>query len=195
MTMDDTWAFYGGGGGGAGGRAGAAPPAGINDFVVKGFVNYTYTSGLAIGYGGAPPVKHLLLQDVNFITNHNKFAIWIQLTPAYFTGRGYSSGARVSRNADLDDFHFLNCTFENDGGQIYIDSGDRPITNMLFENCTFYKPSKPGEITGKGVGPITFMNVTMNGAILGSTDQMGQLGFDISVPAKFVVTPRANAPG
>jgi hypothetical protein len=39
------------------------------------------------------------------------------------------------------------------------------------------------------------MNVTMNGALLGSTDQMGQMGFDISVPAKFVVTPRLNAPG
>jgi len=43
-------------------------------------------------------------EDVNFVANHNKFAIWIQSTPAYFVGRGYPTGAR---GAPLDDFQFV----------------------------------------------------------------------------------------
>ena len=120
---------------------------------MKGFVNYTYTASLAIGYGGAPAVKHLRFEDVNFVANHNKFAIWIQLTPAYFTGRGYSSGAKFSQNAPLDDFRFVNCTFENDGGHVYIDGGENPLTNFAFENCTFYKTTKPSLMMGQHVAP------------------------------------------
>jgi hypothetical protein len=178
MTMDDTWAFYGGGGG-------TNAASGVEDFVVKGFVNYSYTASLAIGYGGAPPIKHLRLEDAHFVANHNKFAIWIQLTPAYFTGRGYSSGAKFSRNARLDDFRFVNCTFENDGGQIYIDGGDMPLTSFAFENCTFYKAGKPGLIMGRQVAPILFKNVTMNGAVLRNAAQLEQTGFDLSVPVNF----------
>jgi hypothetical protein len=176
MTMDDTWAFYGGSG------SGTNAPSGIEDFVVNGFVNYSYTASLVLGYGGAPPVRHLRLEDVNFVANHNKFAIWIQLTPAYFTGRGYSSGARFSRNAALDDFKFVNCTFEDDGGQIYIDGGDDPLTNFVFENCTFYKPFKPSLIMGRNVAPIRFQHVTMNGAGVRNAEDLRQAGFDLSVP-------------
>jgi hypothetical protein len=179
MTMDDTWAFYGG----RDPRTGAARR--IEDFVVKGFVNYSYTCSLAMGYGGAPPVKHLRLDDAHFVANHNKFAIWIQLTPAYFTGRGYSAGSRPSPGAALDDFRFLNCTFENDGGHIYIDGGEAPVTNFVFENCTFHRPFKPGKITGKNVGPILFKNVTMNGAVVRNAENLARAGLDISVPAKF----------
>jgi hypothetical protein len=178
MTMDDTWAFYGGGGG-------TNAPSSVEDFVVKGFVNYSYTASLAIGYGGAPPITHLRIEDANFVANHNKFAIWIQLTPAYFTGRGYSSGAKFSRNARLDDFRFVNCTFENDGGQIYIDGGDMPLTNFAFENCTFYKAGKPGLIMGRQVAPILFKNVKVNGAVMQNAEQLEQTGFDLSVPVKF----------
>ena len=170
MTMDDTWAMYGGG-------------TGVNDFVVNGFVNYSYTCSLAIGYGGAAAINHLRIQNANFVTNHNKFAIWIQMTPAYFTGRGYPS--KGSRNAPLNDFVFDNCTFESDGGQIYIDGGDQPLTNFVFQNCTFSKPGKPGLITGQHVDPITFKNVKMNGDVIQSTDQLTKTGFDLSVPAKF----------
>jgi len=60
----------------------------LTDFVVKGFVNYSYTCSLALGYGGVPTAKHVRLEDVNFVANHNKFAIWIQSTPAYFVGAG-----------------------------------------------------------------------------------------------------------
>ncbi len=143
MTMDDTWALYRG----TDPRTGAA--RGIEDLVVKGFVNYSYTRSLALGYGGAPDVKHLRLEDVHFVANHNKFAIWIQLTPAYFTGRGYSAGAKFSRNAPLDDFRFVNCTFENDGGHVYIDGGDLPLTNFAFENCIFHKTTKPSLSWGR----------------------------------------------
>ena len=174
MTMDDTWAFYGGGSG-----------SGIEDFVVKGFVNYSYTCSLAMGYGGAPPVKHLRLEDAHFVANHNKFAIWIQLTPAYFTGRGYSAGARPSRGAALDDFRFVNCTFENDGGHIYIDGGEAPLTDFVFENCVLDRPYKPDKITGKNVSPILFKNITMNGTVVRNAEDLARAGLDISVPAKF----------
>jgi hypothetical protein len=179
MSMDDTWAFYRG----TDPKTGEA--RGIEDFVVKGFVNYTYTAGLAIGYGGAPAVKHLRFEDVNFIANHNKFAIWIQLTPAYFTGRGYSSGAKFSRNAPMDDFRFVNCTFENDGGQVYIDGGENPLTNFVFENCTFYKTTKPSLMMGTNVAPVRFKNVEINGAVMRNAKQLERAGFDLSVPVKF----------
>jgi len=175
MTMDDTFALYGGGGGGRG----------IEDLVVRGFVNYTYTAALAVGYGSAPPVKHLRFEDVHFVSTHNKFAIWIQLTPAYFTGRGYSAGSRPSRSAVLDDFRFVNCTFENDGGAVYIDGGNLPLTNFVFENCTFHKPSKPGLIMGQQVAPVLFKNVTINGAVVRNAEQLKAARFDLSVPARF----------
>ena len=89
MSMDDTWAFYRG----TDPRTGVA--RGIEDFVVKGFVNYTYTAGLAIGYGGAPAVKHLRFEDVNFIANHNKFAIWIQFDAGVFHGTGLFLGRQI----------------------------------------------------------------------------------------------------
>jgi polygalacturonase len=179
MTMDDTFAMYGGR---PDARTGAVK--GIEDLVVKGFVNYTYTSALAIGYGGAPPIKHLRFEDVNFISTHNKFAIWIQLTPAYFTGRGYSAGSKSS-NAILDDFRFVNCTFESDGGHIYIDGGELPLTNFVFENCTFYKPSKPSLLMGKGVGPVLFKNLKMNGAAIRNAEQFKRAGVDLAVPVRF----------
>jgi hypothetical protein len=172
MTMDDGFALYGGGG------------RGIEDLVVKGFVNYTYTSALAVGYGVAPAVKRVRFEDVHFVSTHNKFAIWIQLTPAYFTGRGYSSGSRPSRNAVLDDFRFVNCTFENDGGAIYIDGGNLPLTNFVFENCTFYKPSKPGLIMGRQVAPVVFKNVKIDGTLIRDAEQLRRAGFDLSVPVK-----------
>ena len=172
MTMDDTWALY----------HGSKP---IEDFVVKGFVNYSYTCSLAIGYGVASGVKHLRLEDCHFISNHNKFAIWIQLSGAYFLGRGYAPGSRPSKDCPSDDFHFLNCSFENDGGQVYIDGGDFPLTNFVFENCTFYKPYKPSLIMGKQVAPIVFKNVKVNGTTLvQSAEQLKQAGFDLMAPVK-----------
>jgi hypothetical protein len=122
---------------------------------------------------------------VNFIANHNKFAIWIQLSPAYFKGRGYSSGAKFSRNAPMDDFRFVNCTFENDGGQVYIDGGENPLTNFVFENCTFYKTTKPSLMMGTNVAPVRFKNVEINGAVMRNAKQLERAGFDLSVPVKF----------
>jgi hypothetical protein len=179
MTMDDTWAFYGGG------RTGAAA-TGVEDIVVKGFVNYTYTAGIAIGYGSAPPVKGLRFEDVHFVANHNKYAVWIQLTPAYFSGRGYISGTRFSKSANLDDFRFVNCTFENDGGHIYIDGGEQSLTNFSFENCTFYaKPTRPSMIMGQNVAPVLFKNVKFDDSVIKNAEELKQMNFDISVPVKF----------
>jgi hypothetical protein len=166
MTVDDTWALHG--------------P--LSDFVVKGFVVYSYTCSLAMGYGGVPAAKHVRLEDVNFVANHNKFAIWIQSTPAYFVGRGYPTGARGN---PLDDFRFVNCSFESDGGQIYIDGGDYPLTNFAFENCTFEKPGKPSLIMGTKVAPILFKHVKMNGTLIQSVEQLQATGFDLSVPVRF----------
>jgi hypothetical protein len=151
--------------------------------VVKGFVDYGYTSGLVLGYGSIPAVKHVRFEDVNFVSTQNKFAIWIQFTPAYFTGRGYPT--RASSKQALDDFHFINCTWEHDGGQIYIDGGDSALTNFVFENCTFYTPSRPAKISGTNVGPILFKNVKLNQTVVKSVDQLTKAGWDISVPMKF----------
>jgi hypothetical protein len=179
MTMDDTWAFYGGG-------RQTGESRDVENIVVKGFVNYTYTAGIAIGYGGAPTIKGLRFEDVHFVANHNKYAIWIQLTPVYFTGRGYSPGARFSRNASLDDFRFVNCTFENDGGHIYIDGGEQPLTNFVFENCTFHSgATRPGMLMGKNVAPVLFKNVKLNDSVISNAEQLERAGFDLSVPVKF----------
>jgi len=107
------------------------------------------------------------------------------LTPAYFTGRGYSPGARFSRNAPLDDFRFVNCTFENDGGHIYIDGGELPLTNFVFENCIFYKATKPSLLMGQNVAPVLFKNVEINGEAIQNAEQLNRAGFDLSVPVKF----------
>ena len=173
MTMDDTFAFYGG------------KASTVEDVVIKGFVNYTYTSALAIGYGGAPNIRHLRFEDVHFVTNQNKFAVWIQLTPAYFTGKGYTPGARPSDNISLDDFRFVNTTFEPDGGHIYIDGGKAPLTNFVFENCTFQKPTRPGELMGSNVAPILFKHITMNGKLVRNEEQLREAGYEVYVPVKF----------
>ena len=107
------------------------------------------------------------------------------MTPAYFTGRGYSSGSRPSKNADLDDFRFVKCTFESDGGQVYIDGGENSLTNFVFEDCIFYKASKPGLLMGRHVGPVLFQNVRIDGVAIGNAEQLRQAGFDLSVPVKF----------
>ena len=174
MTMDDAFAFYGGAG------------AGLEDVVVKNFVDYGYTSALVLGYGSIPAARHVRFEDVHFVSTQNKFAVWIQFTPAYFTGRGYPT--KASSKQALDDFHFINCSWEHDGGQIYIDGGDSPLTNFVFENCTFATPSRPAKITGSNVGPILFKNVKVNGTLVRNIDQLKGAGWDISVPMKFEVT-------
>jgi hypothetical protein len=52
------------------------------------------------------------------------------------------------------------------GGAVYIDGGNNALINFAFENCTFYKPSKPGPIMGKQVSPILFKNVRMSGTAI-----------------------------
>ena len=85
----------------------------------------------------------------------------------------------------MDNFRFVNCTFEGDGGHIYIDGGDRALTNVVFENCTFYKADRPGKLLGKNVSPIVFKNVRMNGAVIKNVNQLKQAGYEVSVPVRF----------
>ncbi len=96
-----------------------------------------------------------------------------------------SSGARPSRGTVLDDFRFVNCTFENDGGHIYIDGGDAPLTNFVLENCVFYLPFKPGQITGHNFGPVLFKKMSMNGAVVRNAEDLARAGLDVSVPVRF----------
>jgi hypothetical protein len=108
------------------------------------------------------------------------------LTRAYFTGRGYSPGAQFSRNAVLDDFRFVNCTFENDGGHIYIDGGEQPLTNFVLENCIFYaRPTRPSMLMGQKVAPVLFKNVQFNNSVISTAEELERAGFDVSVPVKF----------
>jgi hypothetical protein len=90
----------------------------------------------------------------------------------------------LSKTVPLDDFRFTNCTFENDGGYIYIDGGEAPLTNFVFENWIFYKATRPGLIMGKNVAPILFKNVKINGAVIRNADQLARAGFELSVPVK-----------
>jgi len=122
---------------------------------------------------------------VHFISNQNKFALWIQLTPAYFVGKGYTAGSRSSENISLDDFRFVNSTFENDGGHLYIDGGKAPLTNFVFENCTFGEPTRPGELMGANVAPILFRHVTMNGEILRNAGQLKRDNYEVYVLVRF----------
>lgn len=84
----------------------------------------------------------------------------------------------------LDDFRFVHCTFENHGGHIYIDGGENRLTDFVFENCVFYKASKPGLLMGQRVGPVLFKNVKMNGVEIGNAEQLQRAGFDVSVPVR-----------
>ena len=173
MTMDDTFAFYGG------------KRSTIEDVVVKGFVNYTYTSALAIGYGGAPNIQHLRFEDVHFVSNQNKFAVWIQLSPAYFVGKGYTVGREMPANGiALNDFKFINTTFGTTAG-ISTSTAERSVTNFVFENCIFGDASRPGLMMGKGVGPILFKHDTMDGKALLSVEQLRRDGNEVDVPVKF----------
>ena len=173
MGMDDTFALYGG------------ATAGLEDIVIKGFVDYTGDQGLTTGYGGAAAVKHMRFEDVHFVSNLTKFAVWIQNTPAFYTGSAYPEGAKLSKPAPMDDVRFVNCTFESDGGHIYIDGGDSPLTNFVFENCTFYHPNRPSLLMGKNVAPVLFKNVKINGAVIRNADQLRRANVDFSVPVKF----------
>jgi hypothetical protein len=92
MTMDDTWAFYRGTS-----QDGRAP--GHRGFCRERICELhlhrsVWPSDMAAPRRQAPAVRGRELR-----ANHNKFAIWIQLTPAYFVGRGYSSGAKFSRKS------------------------------------------------------------------------------------------------
>jgi hypothetical protein len=175
MAMDDSWALYGGG---------RDANTGLEDIVVKGFVNYTYDSGLTTGYGVGAGVKHLRFEDVHYVSNEVDWAVWIQLTPAFFTGRAYPEGAKFTKPAPIDDWRFVNCSFESDGGHVYIDGGESPLTNIVFENCTFYHPTRPSLITGKNVGQVLFKNVKINGVVIRNADQLARAGFELSVPLK-----------
>ena len=124
-------------------------------------------------------------EDVHFVSNLTKFAVWIQNTPAFYTGSAYPEGAKLSKPAPMDDVRFVNCTFESDGGHIYIDGGDSPLTNFVFENCTFYHPNRPSLLMGKNVAPVLFKNVKINGAVIRNADQLRRANVDFSVPVKF----------
>jgi polygalacturonase len=107
------------------------------------------------------------------------------MTPAYFIGKGYTSGLKSSEDVSLDDFKFVNTTFENGGGHIYIDGGKAALTNFVFENCTFGKATRPGMLMGSKVAPILFKNVKMNGTVLRKGDQLARGGYEVFVPVKF----------
>jgi hypothetical protein len=79
----------------------------------------------------------------------------------------------------------VNTTFENDGGHIYIDGGKAPLTHFAFENCTFGKATRPGELMGTNVAPILFKNVKMNGVAIRTEEQLRRAGYEVYTPVKF----------
>ncbi len=175
MGMDDTWALYGN----------RAAGAGLEDIVVKGFVNYTYDTGVGTGYGNPASVSHLRFEDVHFVSNTVDYAVWFQHAPRYWTGRGYPEGRGIGKPAPTDDVRFVNCSFENDGGHIWIDAGDSPFTNLVFDHCTFFKATRPSLIAGKNVGEVLFKHVTVEGVVIRNAEQLRRAGFVVTVPVKF----------
>lgn len=181
LTMDDFWAVKG--------MNNIMGP--VEDIVVKGFVGYGYDSGLAIGYGprecAMDYIKHLRLEDVHFITNMCDYAIWIDYTPDFFSVQPEEMKKRYAHNINvpLDDFRFVNCTFEEDGGAIYIAAGEAKLTNFVFENCTFYHPARSSLISGKNVSPVVFKNCVSAGKVISSVDELRAVGFQLEVPIEF----------
>jgi hypothetical protein len=175
MGMDDTWALYGNR---------ASPSVGLEDVVVKGFVNYTSTKSVVSGYGNPTAAKHMRFEDVHFVSNMVDYAVWFLHTNRYWTGHAYPEG-RGGALAPTDDVRFVNCSFEGDGGYVYIDAGDSPFTNLVFENCTMYGATRPSFIAGKNFGPVLFKNLKISGVVIRNADQLRRAGFDIRVPVKF----------
>ena len=79
----------------------------------------------------------------------------------------------------------VDSSFESDGGQICIDGGDVPLTNFVFENCTFHKADRPGKLTGNKVARTVFKNVKMIGAVAKSVEQFQRAGYEVSATLKF----------
>ncbi len=153
----------------------------IEDIVVKGFVAYGYDDGLAIGYHGESRykfVKDVRFEDVHFVSAWKSYAIWIAFTPNPPTG--YSE--HIDR--PLENFRFVNCTFE-EGGAVYISGGVAPLTGFSFEGCRIYNQLRRSTISGTGFGPVSFKDLRIEGAAIGSVEDLRKAGMDISVPAKF----------
>jgi len=66
-------------------------------------VNYTYDTGVAPGYGGGASVKHMRSKMYTSVANTVDYAIWFQLSPRYWTGRGYPEGRGVANSYSSDD--------------------------------------------------------------------------------------------
>jgi len=182
MTMANAFAFYGGAG------------AGLEDVVVKNFVDYGYTSALVLGYGSIPAARHVRFEDVHFVSTQKQ----VRRVDSIHSGVLYRPGVSPPKPAANKRWTIstLSTVRGNmNGGQIYIDGGDSPLTNFVFENCSFATPSRPAKITGSNVGPILFKNVKVNGTLVTSIDQLRRAGWDISVPMKFEVTSQPAAGG
>ena len=156
----------------------------IEDIVVKGFVGYGYDDGLAMGYhneSNYKDVKDVLLEDVHFVSTWKSYAIWIAFIPNPRTG--YSE--QIDR--PLENFRFVNCTFE-EGGAVYIAGGAAPLTGFSFEGCRIYNHrdwTRPSTISGTGFGPVSFKNLQIDGAAVGSAEDLRKAGMEITVPTKF----------
>jgi hypothetical protein len=56
---------------------------------------------------------------------------------------------------------------------------------FVFENCIFYKTTKPSLLMGQHVGLVLFKNVKINGAVIQNAEQLERAGVDLSAPVKF----------
>jgi len=60
-----------------------------------------------------------------------------------------------------------------------------PLTNVVFENCTFGNATRPGEQMGTNAAPILLRSVRMNRETVRNAGQLKRDGYEVFVPVKF----------
>ena len=134
MTMDDTFAFYGGRPDRA--RQGHRRPGGER----LRELHLHFRPGHRVRR--RPGLKHLRFEDVHFVTTIISSPSGFNLRPRILRARGIPRAPSRAKQA-LGRFRFVNCTFENDGGHIYIDGGDLPLTNFVLRTALSTKRRNP----------------------------------------------------
>jgi len=157
MTMDDAFAFY-------------AARCRLEDVVVKGFVDYGYTSALVLGMAVSPR-QACALRDVHFVSTQNKFAIWIQFTPAYFNGTGVST--RASSKQALDDFHLSTARGSMTAADLHRRRGFALDTSSSRIVRSIRQPAR--KITGDGRGSDRVQERKLTEPWSGGIDQLSKL--------------------
>ena len=138
MTMDDTFAFYGG------------KSSTVEDVVVKGFVNYTYTcvAGHRLrrrARTSGTCASRTCTSSPTRTSSPCGFSSRPRTLPARDTPPAQkSSDGIVSRRLQVRQLPPSRTTAATSTST----AARTPLTNFVFENCTFGHPTRPAQIMG-----------------------------------------------